>query len=226
MRRADRLFDIIQILRTAKRPMTAAALAERLEITPRTVYRDIAALTASRVPIEGAAGIGYVLRPGYELPPLMLTAEEIQAVAVATRLIRRTGDQALRRAADQVLSKIQAVLPRPLQADLEAAAVFVSESGAKHSAVLDLGEVRRAIRDRRKLRIEYVDAEGRPSQRIIWPAAIAYYVEATLLAAWCELRQDFRHFRIDRVRAVSILPEIYPIAPRELMSRWLAQAVH
>src|SRR6476660_7786918 len=116
MRRADRIFDIIQVLRAAKQPVTAAALAEELEVTVRTVYRDVATLQARRVPIEGAPGIGYVLRRGFDLPPLMFTTEEIEAIAVGARLVARTGDAALQIAADSVVSKVTVVLPEALRA--------------------------------------------------------------------------------------------------------------
>src|ERR1700691_6167527 len=126
MRRSDRLFDIIQRLRTARSPVTAAAIAVELEVTPRTIYRDIVALQASRVPIEGAAGIGYVLRRGFDLPPLMFTSEEIEAIAVGARLVARTGDPGLQDAADSVLSKVTVVLPEALRAYLAAAPFYVS----------------------------------------------------------------------------------------------------
>src|SRR5579871_1998515 len=156
MRRADRLFDIIQRLRTARGPMTAAALAEELEVTVRTVYRDVATLQARRVPIEGAAGIGYVLRRGFDLPPLMFNVEEIEAIAVGARLVARTGDPALQEAAESVLSKVTVVLPDALRAQLTAAPIFVSESGAPVPESIDLSVVRQAIRDEHKLDIGYV----------------------------------------------------------------------
>ena len=126
MRRADRLFDIIQTLRSAPRPLTAAAIAEKLEVTVRTIYRDIAALQASRVPIEGAPGLGYVLRRGFDLPPLMFTLEETDAIAIGVRLLRRLRDPKLQKAAESVLAKLAAVVPRELQSQLVAAPLFVS----------------------------------------------------------------------------------------------------
>ena len=221
MRRADRLFDIIQVLRTATRPMTAAALAAELEVTTRTVYRDVATLQARRVPIEGAPGVGYVLRRGFDLPPLMFTAEEIEAIVVGIRLLPRTGDVGLQDAAASVLSKIEVVLPAALRAQLAAPAAYVSPRGAPTPAVADLSAIRRAIRAERKLRIDYVDERGQPSARTIWPFAVAYYVEATLINAWCELRDDFRHFRADRVRALTVLDEGIPVPSRTLMADWL-----
>ncbi|HEY1930802.1 MAG TPA: YafY family protein [Acetobacteraceae bacterium] len=223
MPRSDRLFDIIQVLRTARAPVTAAALAAELEVNVRTVYRDVATLQARRVPIEGAAGIGYVLRRGFDLPPLMFTAEEIEAIAVGARMVARTGDEGLRHAAGSVLSKVTAVLPAALRAQLADPAVFVSASGAPVPETADLSAVRQAIRDERKLRIAYTNGMGEPSERIIWPIAMAYYVQATLIVGWCELRRDYRHFRADRISALTVLNERYPSDQGRLMAEWMRQ---
>jgi predicted DNA-binding transcriptional regulator YafY len=220
MRRADRLFDVIQALRTAKRPMTAATLAERLEVTVRTVYRDIATLQARRVPIEGAAGIGYVLRRGFDLPPLMFTEDEIEAIAVAMRMLRRTGDRGLQAAARNVLSKVTVALPDALRAHLATPPVFVSERGAPIPPVADMSAIRAAIRDEKKLRLAYSDGKGDRTQRIVWPIAVAYYAESTLVSAWCELRDDFRHFRADRILDCDILDERFPVRGKDLFARW------
>ncbi len=222
MRRADRLFDIIQRLRTARGPTTAAALAEDLEVAPRTVYRDIATLQARRVPIEGEAGIGYVLRRGFDLPPLMFTAEEIEAIAVGARLVARTGDAALQGAAESVLSKVTVVLPEALREQLASTPIYVSASGAPVPESVDLSVVRQAIRDEHKLDIAYVDEKGTCTQRIIWPIAVAYYVQATLIGAWCELRHDYRHFRADRISTLTVLDDRYPSDNGRLMAEWLA----
>src|SRR5215813_9484551 len=195
MRRADRLFDIIQRVRTANGPVTAEALAKWLEVTVRTVYRDIATLQARRVPIEGAAGIGYVLRRGFDLPPLMFTADEIEAIAVAMRMLRRTGDDGLQAAAEMVLSKVTVALPDSLREHLSELPFFVSHHGAPPPPVADLAAIRAAIRD----------------ERTIWPFAIAYFAEATLVNAWCELRDDFRHFRADRILGCEMLDESFPV---------------
>lgn len=221
MRRADRLFDIIQILRSATGPVTAAGLAAELEVTVRTVYRDVATLQARRVPIEGAPGLGYVLRRGFDLPPLMFAAEEIEAVAVGMRLLRRTGDPGLQKAADSVLSKVTAVLPEPLRASLLLPPFYVSGQGAPVPPSADLTAIRAAIRDERKLRIAYSDEKGRRTHRTVWPIAMAYYVEATLVSAWCELRGDFRHFRTDRILSLDRLEERFPVRGRVLMAQWL-----
>ena len=222
MRRADRLFDIIQTLRTAPRPVTASALADKLEVTVRTVYRDIAALQGSRVPIEGAPGLGYVLRRGYDLPPLMFTAEETDAIAIGVRLLRRLRDPKLEAAAESVLGKLSAVIPAPLQTQLVAPPLYVSDGSAPAVTGIDPSQLRNAIHEARKLAIVYVDEEGRRSERTIWPIAMAYYVDVTLVGAWCELRNDFRHFRIDRILTSQVLDERFSADSAKLQAEWLA----
>ncbi len=221
MRRADRLFDIIRILRAARRPVTAAALADELEVTPRTVYRDIAALQASRVPIDGAAGLGYVLRPGFELPPLMFTAEELDAVALGARLVRRTRDAKLQAAADRVLTKVFAALPEAMRGQLGEPRFYVSDGNTPPAEGIDQAAARRAIRETRKMRIAYIDQQRTRSERIIWPLAMAYYVDATLIGAWCELRKDFRNFRVDRIAVAEVLDERFPADNGRLLAQWL-----
>lgn len=223
MRRADRLFEIIQSLRLATRPMTALALAEALGVTTRTVYRDIAALQAQRVPIEGAAGIGYVLRRGYDLPPLMFNADEIDAIAVGARLVRRLRDPALEDAAESVLRKVAAVLPVALRPGVAAPAFYVSDGSAAVPEGIALSDLRQAIRESRKLWVSYADAEGRRSHRTIWPIAMAYYVDATLIGAWCELRGDYRNFRVERVLASAMLDDRFPADDGRLVAGWFAR---
>ena len=222
LRRADRLFDILRVLRAAATPVTAAAIAEALEVTARTVYRDIATLQARRIPIDGAAGIGYVLRRGFELPPLMFTEDEAEAIAVGVRLLARTGDPGLQKAAESVLSKVSLVVPDPLR-DYLNAPVYVSKSGAPVPTRRELPTtIRRAIRNGRKLRIAYKDGDGRRTARVIQPFALAYYVEATLICAWCELRDGIRHFRTDRVAAAEVLEESFALPPA-VLAAWLAE---
>ncbi len=222
MRRADRLFDIIQLLRSATGPTTAATLAETLEVTVRTVYRDIATLQARRVPIEGAAGIGYVLRRGFDLPPLMFTIEEVDAIAVGARLVRRLRDKTMRTAADSVLAKLANVVPQALRGQLSDAAIYVSEGSTAEPQGIDPAALREAIRSTRKLRITYANEQGTRTDRTIWPLGMAYYVDVTLVGAWCELRQDYRHFRIDRIVASTVLAETFPTGNGRLMAEWLA----
>jgi len=222
MRRADRLFDIIQTLRTAPQPLTAAALADKLEVTVRTIYRDVAALQASRVPIEGAPGLGYVLRRGFDLPPLMFTVEEADAIAIGVRLLRRLRDAKLQQAADGVLAKLAAVVPEPLQPLLVAAPVYVSHGNAAAPAGVDPAALRSAIHEARKVAITYVDEQGRQTERTIRPLAMAYYVDVTVVGAWCELRGDFRHFRVDRILNSRVLDERFSAESAGLTAEWLA----
>ena len=222
MRRADRLFDILQLLRVAAHPTTAAAIAERLEVTVRTVYRDIATLQARRIPIEGAAGIGYVLRRGFDLPPLMFTDDEIDAITVGARMVRRLRDPGLQAAADSVLAKVTTVLPEVLRSGITAAPFFVSQGDAETPRGIDLANLRRAIRETRKVKITYADVQGRQSDRTVWPVAMAYYVDVTVLGAWCELRSDFRHFRVERIIASTISDDQFPTEDGKLMERWFA----
>ena len=221
MRRADRLFDIIQVLRLARTPITAAAIAKELEVAPRTVYRDIATLQARRVPIEGEAGVGYVLRRGFELPPLMLTEDEVEAVSVGLRLLRRTGDAGLEAAAQSVLTKLKAAMPEALREHLASAPFHVWGTGAPTSAAADLSEIRVAIRTARKMRIDYVDLKGATSTRTICPVAVEYHVQATLICAWCELRNDYRHFRADRITGADVLAEGFAAVAGQLAAGWL-----
>jgi predicted DNA-binding transcriptional regulator YafY len=199
MRRADRLLQIVQALRRQRGPVTAQALADELEVSRRTIYRDILDLQASLVPIEGEAGLGYVLRPGYDLPPLMFNVEEVEAIVLGARLARDRGDPALARAADDVLAKVSAVLPPPMADVLQRSALLVPSR--KDDALFGphLSLLRQAVRDRAELSIDYADLSGSVTSRTIWPLALLFFSRATLLGAWCELRADFRFFRTDRI---------------------------
>jgi predicted DNA-binding transcriptional regulator YafY len=222
MRRSDRLFDIIQRLRTAKKPTTASMLAEELEVTERTVYRDIATLQARRVPIEGAAGVGYVLRKGFDLPPLMFSIDEIEAIAVGARLVRRLKDPMLQAAADAVLAKVSVVVPERLRPHVSDAHVWVSPGDAVPAEGADLAEIRAAIRDSAKLYISYANERGRRTNRVIWPIAMAYYVDVTLVGAWCELRADYRNFRVERIQSSRVLDEHFDQDGGRLFREWSA----
>jgi predicted DNA-binding transcriptional regulator YafY len=193
MRRTDRLFEIIQVLRTAKAPISAAFIAETLEVSPRTIYRDMATLQSMRTPIEGEAGVGYILRKEYDLPPLNFDERELEAIVVGLSLLGRTGDTALQLAARRVLAKIDVT-----RADNPS--LRVDNWGIPSSRQGDLDQIRQAIRDERKLRIHYQNAKDEESDRVILPIALTYYVEVVVLSAWCAMRKDFRHFRADRIR--------------------------
>lgn len=199
MRKASRLFEIIQILRLARKPVTAATMAETLEVTARSVYRDIAALQTMRVPIEGGRGIGYILRPGFDLPPLMFSIEEMEAIVLSLALLERTGDVELKQAAKRVNQKIAAAVPTPLRQALNGKALYAWGTAAPSPIGIDLGLVRRAIRDEQKLSIDYRDELGRATERTIRPVALIYYSETANIVAWCELREAIRNFRSDRV---------------------------
>jgi predicted DNA-binding transcriptional regulator YafY len=162
------------------------------------------------------------MRRGFDLPPLMFTTEEIDAIAVGVRLLRRLRDRKLQEAAESVLGKLSAVVPQPLQSQLVAAPLYVSEGSAPEVTGVDPSQLRCAIRETRKLAITYVDEEGRHTQRTIWPIAMAYYVDVTLVGAWCELRNDFRHFRVDRILASDVLDERFSADSDRLTAEWLA----
>jgi predicted DNA-binding transcriptional regulator YafY len=206
VRRADRLLQIIQLLRRRRKPTTAEWLATELEISVRTVYRDMAALLTSGVPVAGEAGIGYVLRAGYDLPPLMFTVEEIEAIVLGAQMVAKSGDAALARAAEDAVAKVAHVLPGDLRAALDRTALF-AWSFRQPQVTIDLAVVRTAIRRERKVLIRYTDEKSIATQRCIWPLAIGYFSDTAVVGAWCELRGDFRHFRTDRIRTLEPLEE-------------------
>ena len=221
MRRTERLFAIIQILRRARAPITAQAMAEELETSLRTVYRDVAELIAQRVPVRGEAGIGYMLQSGFDMPPLMLTPDEIEAVVLGARWVAGRGDPALARAADDLVAKIGAVIPSHLRPFLLDGALTTPDRRDRiRPDSFDVAKVRAAIRGQTKIRLTYCDETDRTSERTVWPVAIAYYETVRLLAAWCELRQDFRHFRTDRVTQAEFLEDRYPARRDILCSQW------
>ena len=221
MRKASRLFEIIQILRLARKPVTAAEIAVQLEVTVRSIYRDIAALQAMRVPIEGGRGIGYILRPGFTLPPLMLSIEETEAIVLALALLERTGDTELRQAAKQVNRKIAAVVPAPLAGTFSANALHAWGAVAPVPDALDLAMVRRAIRDEQKLALDYRDEYARATERTIRPVALVYYSQTANIVAWCELRQAIRNFRADRVEHCELADGFFRGEGETLRQLWV-----
>lgn len=222
MRKASRLFEIIQILRLAGRPVTAQAIADRLEVTVRSIYRDIAALQAMRVPIEGGRGIGYILRSGFDLPPLMFSIEESEAMVLALALLQRTGDSELKKAAERVTSKIAAAVPAPLRQVLMGNAIYAWGTVAPEPPGIDLAVVRQAIRDERKLAIAYRDEQGRETARAIRPIALIYYSTYANVVAWCELRHDLRNFRSDRIVKGNLLEAFFTGEGDSLRAQWIA----
>lgn len=222
MRKASRLFEIIQILRLAKRPVTAQQIAEQLEVTSRSVYRDIVVLQSMRVPIEGERGIGYILRPGFEMPPLMFSIEETEAIVLALALVERTGDSELRQAAKRVSGKIAASVPEPLSRVLSTTALHAWGSTAPSPTGVDLGVVRRAVRDEEKLALAYCDETEYLTQRTIRPIAVIYYSHSANIVAWCELRQAIRNFRSDRVEQCRATGERFTGEGENLRQLWMS----
>lgn len=229
MRRADRLFQIVQLLRRRRAAMTARRIAERLGISERTVYRDIRDLVLSGTPIDGEAGVGYRLRPGYDLPPLMFDREEIQALVLGARIVRRFGDARLARASDSILAKVTAVLPKELEPLVADTALFVPTMsyGARSAAALEAS--RDALIARRKLRLAYEDEKGAATERTVRPLGVFFWGKTWTLAGWCELRSDFRDFRLDRVKRIDMLDEAFVDEPgrtlRDLLARYGPGAV-
>jgi predicted DNA-binding transcriptional regulator YafY len=212
MRRADRLFQIIERLRR-RRVVTARALADHLKVSDRTIYRDVADLIASEVPIEGAAGIGYSLRKGYDLPPLMFTESELDALVFGARMVRTWSDAELGQAADAALAKIEGVLPAHLQRMIEDRSLWAPADVRRLPITFDLGRLRAAIRARRKLRFRYCDEKGAETRRKARPLTLWFYPPTWLAGSWCELRQDFRFFRLDRMSEVEFLAEPFVLEP-------------
>lgn len=202
MQRTNRLFEIIQILRGADRPLTAATLADRLEVSTRTVYRDIAALQAMRTPIEGEAGLGYILRRSYDLPPLNFDGEEVVALRVGLSMLARTGDGALQAAAQRICAKVDALRD---EADWLDVAPWGAPLDDPAKGCVSKAALRTAIRDCRKLRLTYRDETGAETIRTVRPLAMIYHLDCVMLAAWCELRGALRHFRADRIWAAEPL---------------------
>jgi len=204
MRRADRLFRIVQLLRRRRTVVTAAQIADKLEISERTVYRDIRDLIQAGTPIDGEAGVGYRLQPGYDLPPLMFDREEIQALVLGARIVAQFGDPALARASESILSKVAGVLPKELEPLLADTRLFVpkTRSGTRSSAALAVA--REALVAQRRLHVKYASEKGEQTERVIRPLGLFFWGKTWTLAAWCEMRTGFRNFRLDRINAAVV----------------------
>jgi len=212
MRRADRLFQIVQHLR-GRRLTTAAQLAGWLEVSERTVYRDIRDLAGSGVPVEGEAGVGYRLRPGFDLPPIMFTMDEVEALVAGARMMETWGGPALGSHARSAMAKIALALPAARREEIERTKLFAPGFLAPKDAVAGLETVRQAILQRRKLHIEYVDGANRASTRTLVPLALNFWATTWSVAAWCESREDFRVFRLDRIRSLEMGDERFEEVP-------------
>ncbi|HRD77777.1 MAG TPA: YafY family protein [Hyphomicrobiaceae bacterium] len=206
MRRADRLFEIIQLMRR-KPTVRARELAEALEVSERTIYRDIQDLMASGVPIEGEAGVGYVLKAGFDLPPLMFKEQEIEALVLGARMVEAWADSELALAATDAIAKIEAVIPERLRGYMANTALLAPSSSGVDPIKCDLADLRRAIRNHQKVRFGYTDVLRQTSERTVRPLSLAFFGPVWLLAAWCELRTDFRTFRLDRIERFAVTAE-------------------
>ena len=210
MRRADRLFQIVQLLRH-RRLTTAAQLAERLEVSERTIYRDVADLIRSGVPIEGEAGVGYRMGKDFELPPLMFNVEEIQALVLGARMVDSWADDELRGAVRAALDKIEAVLPQSERERMKTTALYSLSFDVPERMRSNMQLVRHAIDDRQILALQYEDREGEASERRVRPLALYFWGRTWTLAAWCELREDYRNFRLDRIEDMTVLDETFAL---------------
>lgn len=213
MSKTVRFFEIIQLLRAANKPLLARDMAETLEVSVRTIYRDIATLQSLRTPIIGEPGIGYVMQSGYDLPPLNFSAEEAEALTVGLSLIARTGDTGLWKAAETAMRKLN-------PATNESKHLLTSSYGTAESEGADPGMMRSAIRAEQKISISYTDNNGDVSTRVIWPLVLIYYSDTTMLVSWCELRQSIRHFRLDRMTSSQVHSEDFSGRGEQLRDEW------
>jgi predicted DNA-binding transcriptional regulator YafY len=221
MDRTQRLFALMDGLRRHRRPVTAAALADELSVSVRTIYRDIQTLIGLGAPIDGEAGLGYLLRPGFFLPPLMFDEDELEALVLGARFVERQQDEALAKAARNALGKIATAAPDDLR-DVMAQSGLWAYSWNQVAPKVSLPGVREAIRREQKLKIAYSDQSGMATERVVWPIALAFYDNKHAIVAWCELRQDFRYFRADRIAELSPIGERYPKRRSALVRAWQA----
>lgn len=217
MRRTDRLFDLIQILRDG-RLHKASEMAAELEVSDRTIWRDMATLMASGLPIEGERGVGYILRAPITLPPMVLTSAELEAFRLGVRLVAEGADPSLARAARSLATKIGAVTPAPTEPDEDGLFVFTGRETTRAAPHMPM--LRAAIRDRKRLTITYLDEKGLESHRDIRPLQLEFWGRVWTLAAWCEARGDFRSFRVDRIRAITPTGEPFPDEPGRNLAAW------
>lgn len=222
MAKAARLLALVQILRRHRRPVVAATLADELGVSERTIYRDIDALRAQGAAIDGEAGLGYVLKPGFLLPPLMFSDQEIEALVLGVRLAREHGDPSLAAAAREALAKIAHVLPADLRDMADDIGLLAGPAPAGPEPAIDPALLRDAIRRERKVSIVYTDAKGKTTRRTIWPLAIGYFRDVRVAVAWCEAKIDFRHFRLDRIAEIAVDRARYPKSRRALLRAWRA----
>ncbi len=220
MSRANRLLQLVQILRRYRQPVGAARLADELGVSLRSIYRDVQTLRDQGATIDGEAGVGYLLRPGFLLPPMMFTDDELEAVVLGLRLTVEHADESLGRSAHDVLAKLRAVLPKDLRTRADETALLAGPALDRPPDGVDLREVRRAIRREQKARIDYPNLRDQRATRTIWPIALAFFQRSRVVVAWCESRRDFRSFRSDRISRWVTLPEGLPRSRTALLAEW------
>ena len=218
MGRTQRLLTLMDALRRHRRPVTAATLADELSVSVRTIYRDVQSLVGLGAPIDGEAGLGYLLRGGFFLPPLMFDEDEVEALVLGARWVERQPDPALADAARNALAKIAAAAPKNLRDAMAETGLWAPPGMTPRT--INLQPIREAIRREHKLALAYVDGSGKPTERTIWPIGLAFYEGRETIAAWCELRDGFRHFRTDRVGALTATGERYPRRRAVLVKEW------
>jgi predicted DNA-binding transcriptional regulator YafY len=221
MRRGDRLFEIIEILRRSREPISGQSIGEDLGVTKRTIYRDISALISQGVPIQGEAGVGYVLEAGFHMPPLMLTSDEIEAAILGAQWVRTRGEPELAAAAEKLLTKIETVAHGRFETSFVQPAVSVAPA-EQPPEVLGAADIRFAIRQRLKIELTYRSFDDALTDRVIWPILLGYRDTGRIVAAWCELRQGYRYFRTDRVIRGEVLTEKIPRRMDLLRAEWRA----
>lgn len=220
MRRADRLFQIIQLLR-CRRLTTAKWLAQELEVSERTIYRDIQDLMASGVPIDGEAGIGYIMRQGFDLPPLMFTHDELTALTLGARIVQSWADPALAKSAERVLQKVEAVLPDKIKRNANEIPLYSPMTRLAPEVADKFANLRFAIEQKEKVKLDYIRQDGQNSSRIVWPLGLFFWGQVWTLTTWCELRNTFRNFRIDRIQYIVATGEYYPISQERSLQGYI-----
>lgn len=223
MSRFERLLSLLQVLRRHRNPVSGAALAAETGVSLRTLYRDIASLQAQGADIEGEAGVGYILRPGYMLPPLMFTREEMEALILGFRFVEKRTDAPIAAAARNALAKIEAVLPDELRRDADDVSLMVGPGPTLPNDRVELQMLRNALRQERALTIRYRALDDTVSERSVWPCALTYFDGARVLVGWCTLRKDFRHFRTDRIEHAVLEESRYPKRRTSLVKQWKLQ---
>lgn len=226
MNRPERLLALLQALRRQRYPVSGNTLAETLGVSIRTLYRDIASLQAQGADIRGEAGVGYVLRPGFMLPPLMFSQSELEALVLGFRWTAKFADAQLVNAATDALAKISNVLPDELRRELESTTLLVGPRIFSDRESVDMEAIRSAIRNEKKASVSYEDASGNQTDRTIWPFALGFFPEARVLVAWCEKRNDFRHFHTERIKTFDIQDIRYPRRRGGLLREWRSKGLH